>query len=145
MIRPLLLAAAAAVLLAGSVHAQPPGEAGRDGPRYGDYDRRGDDDRRGGDDRRGDRDAGRDRGRPSITLFNGPDFRGRPFQTSSEITNLPKQDNDRAMSLRIDGRRPWQVCTNSDFKGRCQVFDHDVPDLRQFGLAGQISSMRPVR
>jgi hypothetical protein len=139
MIRPLVLAAAAAALLAGQVHAQPPGDTRRDGPRYGDYDRRGD------DDRRGDRDAGRERGRPSITLFNGPDFNGRPFQAFSEITNLPKQDNDRAMSLRIDGRRPWQVCTNSDFKGRCQVFDHDVPDLRQFGLAGQISSMRPVR
>jgi hypothetical protein len=119
-----LILAAAVMLLAGASHAQPPG-----------------------DDRRGDGDRGRDhdRGRPSITLFNGPDFSGRPFQTSSEITNLPKQDNDRAMSLRIDGRRPWQVCSNSDFKGHCEVFDHDVRDLRQFGLAGQISSMRPVR
>ena len=49
------------------------------------------------------------------------------------------------MSLRIDGRRPWQVCSNSDFKGHCEVFDHDVRDLRAFGLAAQISSMRPVR
>ncbi|HEX3364862.1 beta/gamma crystallin-related protein [Phenylobacterium sp.] len=84
-------------------------------------------------------------GRPTLTLFNGPNFGGRPFTTQSEITNLPRQDNDRAMSLRIDGRQPWQVCTDSNFRGRCQVFDHDVPDLRQFGLAGQISSMRPVR
>jgi hypothetical protein len=123
-----LLLAAAALLVAGSALAQPPV-----GERYPDRD--------GGRDR----DRDRERGRPSITLFNGPDFSGRPFQTFSEITNLPKQDNDRAMSLRIEGRRPWQVCANSDFKGHCEVFDHDVRDLRRFGLAGQISSMRPVR
>jgi hypothetical protein len=124
-----LVLTVAVMLLAGAASAQPPGDGRRD------------------NDRHGDRDAGRDRdrGRPSITLFNGPDFNGRPFQASDEITNLPKQDNDRAMSLKIDGRRAWQVCTNSDFKGRCQVFDRDVNDLRKFGLAQQISSMRPVR
>lgn len=139
MTRTFILAAAAVALLAGSVIAQPPGDARRDGPRYSEGARIGD------GERYGDRDGGRDRGRSSITLFNGPDFSGRPFQSFDEITNLPKQDNDRAMSLRIDGRRAWQVCTNSDFKGRCQVFDHDVRDLRQFGLDRQISSARPVR
>lgn len=84
-------------------------------------------------------------GRSSLTLFSAPNFGGRPFQTASEITNLPKQDNDRAMSLRIEGRRAWQLCTDSDFRGRCQVFDHDVNDLRPFGMAGQVSSMRPYR
>src|SRR5579862_247951 len=37
--------------------------------------------------------------RPSITLFSAQDFGGQPFQTFGEITNLPKQYNDRAMSL----------------------------------------------
>ena len=89
--------------------------------------------------------GGRGRGRPSITLFSAPDFGGRPFFTEGEITNLPREFNDRAMSLRIDGRRAWMVCSDSDFRGHCQVFDHDVRDLRQFGLGGQISSMRPIR
>ena len=136
MTRALILAAAAA-LIAGGALAQPPPGATRytgDAGRYGAPVYRRDDHR----------DGGRDHGRPSITLFDRPDFGGRPFQTWSEITNLPRQDNDRAMSLRIDGRRPWQVCSNSDFKGHCEVFDHDVRDLRRFGLAGQISSMRPV-
>jgi hypothetical protein len=106
----------------------------RPGPPYGGgY---GDRDRDRGDDRRGP---------PSLTLFSTPDFGGRPFQTSREITNLPREFNDRAMSLRIEGRRAWQVCTDSDFRGRCQVFDRDVRDLRQFGIAGQVSSMRPYR
>jgi hypothetical protein len=84
-------------------------------------------------------------GRPSLTLFSAPDFGGRPFFTDREITNLPREFNDRAMSVRIDGRRPWMLCTDSDFRGRCQVFDRDVRDLRQFGMGGQVSSMRPAR
>lgn len=88
---------------------------------------------------------GPERGRPAITLFPQPNFGGRPFFTEREITNLPREFNDRAMSLRIDGRRAWMVCADSDFRGRCQVFDHDVPDLRAVGMGGQISSMRPVR
>jgi hypothetical protein len=89
--------------------------------------------------------SGGGHGRPSITLFSGPDFGGRPFFSEREITNLPRENNDRALSLRIEGRRAWMICTDSDFRGRCQVFDHDVRDLRQFGLGGQISSMRPIR
>jgi hypothetical protein len=136
--------AAAAILIAGPALAQPPPGAPRytgDAARYGAPDDR----RDGGRDSGRGQDRDRDRGRPSITLFDRPDFGGRPFQASGEITNLPRRDNDRAMSLRIDGRRPWQVCANSDFKGHCEVFDHDVRDLRRFGLAGQVSSMRPVR
>lgn len=118
MMRALALAAAAAALslVGGAAGAQP---RGGEGPPGG--------------------------GRPSLTLFSAPDFGGRPFQTFSEITNLPRQYNDRAMSLRIDGRRPWLLCTDSDFRGRCQVFDRDVRDLRQFGMGGQVSSMRPAR
>jgi hypothetical protein len=81
----------------------------------------------------------------SLTLYSGPDFGGQPFQTRDEITNLPRNINDRALSLRIEGRGSWQVCADSDFRGRCQVFDRDVRDLRQYGLGEAVSSMRPVR
>ena len=92
-----------------------------------------------------DYDRGERRGRAAITLFSGTNFSGQPFFADHEFTNLPREYNDRAMSLHIEGRRAWMVCVNSDFKGRCEVFDHDVTDLREFGLGGQISSMRPVR
>lgn len=136
MKRALFLATAALTLIASAAAAQPRYDPPRD-------------DQRREEQPRGDQprfDPSRDgRARHSITLYGRPDFDGRPFQTFSEITNLPKQFNDRAMSLRIEGRRAWQVCSNSDFKGHCEVFDHDVTDLRQFGLGGQVSSMRPVR
>ena len=80
-----------------------------------------------------------------ITLFSAPNFNGERFQSSSEITNLPKRYNDQALSLRIEGRGAWEVCADSDFRGRCQIFDRDVADLRQFGLGFNISSMRPAR
>ncbi len=79
-----------------------------------------------------------------ITLFSGPNFGGDRFQSREEVTNLPKRFNDQALSLRIEGRGAWELCTDSDFRGRCQVFDRDVADLRQAGLGYAISSMRPA-
>ena len=83
-------------------------------------------------------------GQGGVTLYSSPDFGGQAFQTSREVTNLPRQFNDRAMSLRIEGRGSWQICSDSDFRGRCQIFDRDVGDLRQYGLGEAVSSMRPV-
>ena len=83
-------------------------------------------------------------GQGGVTLYSSPDFGGQAFQTSREVTNLPRQFNDRAMSLRIEGRGSWQICSDSDFRGRCQIFDRDVRDLRQYGLGEAVSSMRPV-
>jgi len=100
----------------------------------------------GGYDR--DRDRDRDRGAgygSKLTLYSGPDFTGEAFQTRDEITNLPKRYNDQALSLRIEGRGAWTVCADTNFGGRCQVFDHDVRDLRALGLGYAITSMRPAR
>lgn len=79
------------------------------------------------------------------TLFEGPGFQGRGFSTNREYSNLPRQDNDRAYSLRVEGRGAWEVCSDANFRGRCQVFTRDVPDLSVYGLAGAISSIRPAR
>ena len=83
-------------------------------------------------------------GQGGVTLYSSPDFGGQAFQTSREVTNLPRKFNDRAMSQRIEGRGSWQICSDSDFRGRCQIFDRDVRDLRQYGLGEAVSSMRPV-
>ena len=80
----------------------------------------------------------------TLTLYSTPDFSGQAYQANREVTNLPRQYNDRAMSLRIEGRGAWQICSDSDFRGRCQIFDRDVRDLRQYGLGEAVSSMRPV-
>ena len=79
----------------------------------------------------------------AITLFEGPNYSGTPFTNDREVTNLPRQYNDRALSLRV-GRSVWQVCSDSDFRGHCETIDRDVRDLRDYGLGRSISSMRPV-
>lgn len=81
----------------------------------------------------------------TITLFSAPNFGGERFQTREEVTNLPKRYNDQALSLKVEGRGAWEVCADSDFRGRCQVFDRDVADLRQLGLGYAITSLRPAR
>lgn len=82
-------------------------------------------------------------GAGSVTLFSGPNFQGQGFSTAREYSNLPRQDNDRALSLRID-RGAWEVCADANFAGRCQVFSRDVPDLRAYGMGEAISSLRPA-
>lgn len=84
-------------------------------------------------------------GGSSLNLFNGVGFSGPAFEARSSYSNLPRQYNDQAQSLRIQGRGAWEVCVDSDFKGRCEVFDRDVPDLRRYGLSFSISSVRQVR
>ncbi len=80
----------------------------------------------------------------TLTLYSAPDFGGQAYQANREVTNLPRQFNDKAMSLRIQGRGSWQICSDSDFRGRCQIFDRDVGDLRQYGLGEAVTSRRPV-
>lgn len=79
-----------------------------------------------------------------ITLYSGDNFQGRAFSTTKEYSNLPRENNDRTYSLRIEGRGAWEVCSDANFKGRCQVFNRDVPNLNVHGLAEAISSIRPV-
>lgn len=79
----------------------------------------------------------------SVTLYSGPQFQGPAFTVNREVTNLPRQYNDQAMSLRVQG--VWQVCADSDFGGRCQIIDRDVPNLNDLGLGEAISSLRQVQ
>lgn len=78
------------------------------------------------------------------TLYSGLNFTGQTFQTDREYSNLPGYFNDRALSLRLTGRTPWELCSDSNFRGTCQILERDVPDLRRYGLGFAVSSMRPV-
>jgi hypothetical protein len=56
--------------------------------------------------------------------------------------NLQAQGfNDTARSLSAE--RPWQVCAEPNYGGRCQVVSGEVADLRELGLNRTISSARP--
>jgi len=78
--------------------------------------------------------------RGSVTLFDGPNFTGRSIRIDQDYSNLPREFADRAISIRVEGR--WQICADSDYRGRCVTVDRDVRDLRVFGLDRSISSLR---
>lgn len=79
-------------------------------------------------------------GRASITLYDGPGFTGRARTFDSDFTNLPREFNDTAGSMRVQGR--WTVCVDSDYGGRCVDVDRDIRDLRSIGMDRTISSIR---
>ena len=82
-------------------------------------------------------------GRASITLYDGPGFTGRARTFDSDFSNLPREFNDTAGSLRVQGR--WTICVDSDYEGRCVDVDRDIRDLRSIGMDRTISSFRMDR
>ena len=80
-----------------------------------------------------------------VTLYEQEGFRGRTFTASSSIYNLDKLGfNDRASSVIVD-RGDWQVCEDSDFRGRCIVLrPGQYPSLGTMGMNNRISSLRRV-
>lgn len=87
---------------------------------------------------------GADRGGPSITFYEGENFRGRAVTVFGEENNLNDLSfNDRARSARTNGA--FVVCEDADFRGRCERIAGAISDLGRIGLTGRISSARDAR
>lgn len=78
----------------------------------------------------------------ALTLHDAADLRGRSLFVDATVYNLRDQGfNDRALVVEVHAGR-WQLCSSSDFRGRCAEFGpgwHRLPE----GLAGELSSLRP--
>ena len=89
-------------------------------------------------------DPATDDGPPTLILYSGANYSGEVREIYDPIHALPNlQFNDRARSIAVLAGQ-WEVCQHSDFTGRCVFLRYDVPDLAWYGLAGEISSVRPV-
>nr|WP_321439415.1 beta/gamma crystallin-related protein [uncultured Hyphomonas sp.] len=85
-----------------------------------------------------------DDGPPALILYSGANYSGEVREIYDPIHALPNlRFNDRARSIAVLSGQ-WEVCQHSDFTGRCVFLRYDVPDLAWYGLAGEISSVRPV-
>ena len=83
------------------------------------------------------------RGPVSATLYELPNFEGRSVTITDAAPDLGDwRFNDRAQSARFRGT--WRVCEHDDFRGRCQELRGEAPNLAQYGLTGQISSLAPA-
>ena len=80
-----------------------------------------------------------------VTLYQQERFYGPVFSTNNSIGNLDRYGfNDRASSAIVQ-HGSWQVCEDSDFRGRCIVLrPGQYPSLGSMGLNNRISSLRRV-
>lgn len=82
--------------------------------------------------------------RPRAVLFDGVSFGGAPQPIVLETPNLGAQGfNNRASSIDVRAGE-WQVCTDRNFSGRCEVLGPGRHNLAAHGMDNLISSIRPV-
>ncbi len=80
----------------------------------------------------------------SLVLFSSTGMRGDALTVDRDEPSLGRTGfNDRAQSLDVRSG-VWQVCVDGNYRGRCETIDRPVPDLRDIGLSGNISSVRRV-
>lgn len=81
-----------------------------------------------------------------VTFYEKDNFRGRTFATSQSVSNFKRTGfNDQASSVVVERGR-WEVCDDSQFRGRCVVLRRGSYDsLKNLGLENRISSVRPVK
>ncbi len=82
-------------------------------------------------------------GRISITVYSDINYRGRSWVFSDDVRNLASMGlGNQISSVRVNGGR-WRICRQTDFRG-CTDVDGDMPDLRNFGLNDQVSSIQEI-
>jgi beta/gamma crystallin/peptidase inhibitor family I36 len=102
----------------------------------------------GGADGAGGRREGNRRGSDGIGLevFADIGFRGRSAMFSSNTPDVQSTGMaGQISSLRVPSGETWQVCTQADYRGRCQVVTGDVSDLRRGDWNDVIASARRLR
>ncbi len=76
-----------------------------------------------------------------VVLFDQTNYRGNPTNYNGAVSDL-SGNRRRAQSVTI-GRGVWELCENSNFRGRCITFDTSTPTLPYF-LRNRVSSLRPI-
>ena len=85
-------------------------------------------------------------GRPSVTVFVDPNFRGTSETFAGDIADLREFGlNDEISSIDIRPGEAWEVCRDINFENQCQVLTRSVSDLGALGWDDGVSSMRRVR
>jgi len=78
-------------------------------------------------------------GQVYIVLFDQTMVRGNPTNHYGPVASL----NRRAQSVTIGGG-VWQLCDQTNFRGRCVTLQQSVSDLATVNLRSRVASARPV-
>lgn len=77
-----------------------------------------------------------------ITLYKDKDFEGGLRWFDDSVTNLKElKVNDSASSLRVHAGT-WELCSKSDYRGRCVTFSADENRLKDVKLNNKVTSLR---
>ncbi|MCA8897854.1 MAG: beta/gamma crystallin-related protein [Hyphomonas sp.] len=77
-------------------------------------------------------------------LYSNAGYSGQGIQIDGAVPDLARlRFNDRASSITIRSGA-WQVCTDANFRGRCEIIDTSTPRLADWRLNDNISSLRPA-
>lgn len=88
--------------------------------------------------------AGGPGGHRGVILYDQTGFSGEAVEIGGAVGSLSDaRFNDKTSSIQVLGGR-WEVCTNGNFGGRCEIIRGDAPDLRGRNLNNNISSIRPA-
>ncbi len=81
--------------------------------------------------------------RPSrIVLYSGTDFTGRSTTLESADSSISRSQ---VQSVQVFEGGVWQICEDSNFRGRCTSVSGNVNNVRSLGLPGRVRSARPTR
>lgn len=77
-----------------------------------------------------------------LTLYERADWTGRALLRTEATPGLGEFDfNDRAQSIEVHGGR-WELCEDSQYRGRCTVFGPGRHLLAGTGLQREVTSLR---
>ncbi|MDP1557115.1 MAG: beta/gamma crystallin-related protein [Hyphomonas sp.] len=82
--------------------------------------------------------------RSQVVVYEGENYSGTARTFEGPVANFVEYRlNDAISSIRINSGS-WEVCSDANFLGRCEVLTSSTPSLRALQLNNNISSMRPV-
>ena len=77
-------------------------------------------------------------------LHGGPNGTGASLPVTGPVSDLSTyRFNDQASSIVINAGS-WELCSDSNFRGRCEVLAASLGDLSEIRLNNTVSSIRPV-
>lgn len=82
--------------------------------------------------------------REAVVLYDGANYSGTAISVNGEVPDLVDyRFNDAASSIVIN-YGSWEVCEDTNFRGRCQILTASDPNLQALRMNDNITSLRPA-